>query len=102
MTGSTGTGVGDTAVPEPLHAAAEPRWPMATAVLAATVLHVGMPHRGRVPGWWVFPVVQLVLLGLLVAQDPGHQRPARVETAPGRDEAPILILIGGCRCPGLR
>jgi uncharacterized membrane protein len=57
--------VGDTA-------AAEPRWPMATAVLAATALYVGTPHRGRVPGWWVFPVVQLLLLGLLIAQDPGR------------------------------
>jgi len=45
---------------------------MATAVLAATILYVGMPHRGRVPGWWVFPVVQLALLGLLIAQDPGR------------------------------
>jgi hypothetical protein len=25
-----------------------------------------------VPGWWVFPVLQLVLLGLLIAQDPGR------------------------------
>jgi uncharacterized membrane protein len=45
---------------------------MATAVLAATVLYVGMPHRGRVPGWWIFPVLQLVLLGFLIAQDPGR------------------------------
>ena len=45
---------------------------MATAVLAATALYVGMPHRGRVPGWWVFPILQLVLLGLLIAQDPGR------------------------------
>ncbi|MDP9208150.1 MAG: hypothetical protein M3O65_06560, partial [Actinomycetota bacterium] len=52
--------------------AAEPRWPMATAVLAATVLYVGNPHRGRVPGWWIFPVIQLILLGLLIAQDPGR------------------------------
>jgi uncharacterized membrane protein len=52
--------------------AAEPRWPMATAVLAATILYLGTPHRGRVPGWWVFPVVQLILLGLLIAQDPGR------------------------------
>jgi hypothetical protein len=45
---------------------------MATAVLAATVLYVGTPHRGRVPGWWIFPAVQLVLLGVLIAQDPGR------------------------------
>jgi uncharacterized membrane protein len=45
---------------------------MATAVLAATILYVGMPHRGRVPGWWVFPVLQLLLLGLLITQDPGR------------------------------
>ena len=72
MTGSTGAGVGDTAAPEPLHATAEPRWPMATAVLAATLLYIGMPHRGRVPGWWLGPVLQLVLLGLLIAQDRGR------------------------------
>ena len=43
---------------------------MATTVLAATALYVGT-DRG-VPGWWVFPLVQLVLLGLLIAQDPGR------------------------------
>jgi uncharacterized membrane protein len=61
-----------TGAPEPPGPGAEPRWPMATAVLAATILYVGTPHRGRVPGWWIFPVVQLVLLGLLIAQDPGR------------------------------
>jgi uncharacterized membrane protein len=25
-----------------------------------------------VPGWWIFPVLQLVLLGLLITQDPGR------------------------------
>jgi uncharacterized membrane protein len=52
--------------------AAEPRWPMATAVVAATVLYVGMPHRGRVPGWWLGPVLQLGLLGILIVLDRGR------------------------------
>jgi uncharacterized membrane protein len=72
MSESTRSGLGGTAAPQPPNPAAEPRWPMATAVLAATILYVGMPHRGRVPGWWMFPVLQLVLLGLLIAQDPGR------------------------------
>jgi uncharacterized membrane protein len=45
---------------------------MATAVVAATVLYVGTPHRGRVPGWWIGPVLQLGLLGILIAQDRGR------------------------------
>ena len=68
----TRAGVSDTGEPGPPTAEAEPRWPMATAVLAATILYIGTPHRGRVPGWWIFPVVQLVLLMLLIAQDPGR------------------------------
>ena len=83
MSDSTRTGVGDTGAPGPPGAGAEPRWPMATAVLAATVLYVGTPHRGRVPGWWMFPVVQLVLLGFLIAQDPG-----RIDRRSPTDAAP--------------
>ena len=51
---------------------AERRWPMAAAVLAAAILQVGTPHRGRVPGWWVFPILELVLLVFLVVVDPGR------------------------------
>jgi hypothetical protein len=50
MRESTRTGVGETGAPEPAGAAAEPRWPMATAVLAATILFVGTPHSGRARG----------------------------------------------------
>jgi uncharacterized membrane protein len=72
MSESTRTGAGDRAAPGPPSAAAELRWPVVTAVLVATILYVGMPHRGRIPGWWLFPVLQLLLLGLLITQDPGR------------------------------
>jgi hypothetical protein len=39
---------------------------MAIAVLAATIRYIAVPHRGRIPWWWLFPVLQLVLLGLLI------------------------------------
>ena len=61
---------------------------MATAVLAATVLYVGMPHRGRIPGWWIFPVLQLVLLGFLIAQDPG-----RIDRRSASMHRPMVALL---------
>ena len=72
MSEATSTGVGDAGAQGSPGVVAEPRWPMATAVLAATILYIGMPHRGRVPGWWVGPVLQLVLLGVLIIQDRGR------------------------------
>jgi hypothetical protein len=45
---------------------------MAAAVLAAVALQVALPHRGRVPGWWIIPVLEIVLLATLIAQDPGR------------------------------
>ena len=45
---------------------------MAAAVLAAVMLQVGTPHRGRVPGWWIFPILEVVLLAFLVIGDPGR------------------------------
>ncbi len=55
---------------------AEPRWPMAVAVLVAILLQVGTPHRGRLPGWWVFPVLESVLLVVVILRDPGADRPS--------------------------
>ena len=78
----------DTGAPGSPGAGAEPRWPMAAAVLAATVLYVGMPHRGRVPGWWIFPVLQLVLLGFLIAQDPG-----RIDRRSASMHRPMVALL---------
>jgi hypothetical protein len=45
---------------------------MAAAVLAAAILQVGTPHRGRVPGWWLFPILEVVLLAVLMIGDPGR------------------------------
>ena len=50
----------------------ERRWPMSLAVLTAIALQVGTPKRGRVPGWWVFPMIELVLLIVLILRDPGR------------------------------
>ena len=45
---------------------------MAAAVLIATVLMVITPRRAAFPLWWIFPVVQLVMLGALILADPGR------------------------------
>ena len=51
---------------------AERRWPMALAVLAAIGLQVGTPHAGRLPGWWIVPVLEFALLGIILVVDPGR------------------------------
>ena len=51
---------------------AERRWPMALSVLVAILLQIGTPHRGRVPGWWLIPILEFGLLVVLVVQDPGR------------------------------
>ena len=50
----------------------ERRWPMAAAVLGATFLSVIAPRHDAVPFWWVFPVIQVVMLGALIIADPGR------------------------------
>jgi uncharacterized membrane protein len=72
MSEAIGTGAGDAGAPGSPEVAAERRWPMATAVLVATLLFIVTPHAGRVTGWWLGPALQLVLLGLLIAHDPGR------------------------------
>ncbi|WP_187282989.1 hypothetical protein [Streptomyces sp. MS191] len=50
----------------------EPRWPMASAVLAAMVLTMLLPDGLRLAPRWVFPVVEGALLLALIAGDPGR------------------------------
>jgi hypothetical protein len=45
---------------------------MAAAVLLAVVLQVGAPDKGKLQGWWIFPVLEVVLLGVVMVQDPGR------------------------------
>ena len=45
---------------------------MAVAVLAAVALQVVTPHRGRLPGWWLFPIIQVVVLAIIIIEDPGR------------------------------
>lgn len=45
---------------------------MAVAVIAATVLLVITPRHEAVKFWWIFPIIQLVMLGALIIADPGR------------------------------
>jgi len=56
--------------PEPVRG--EPRWPMVAAVLVALLLTLLRPGEVRVTPKWVLPAVELVLLGVLIARDPGR------------------------------
>jgi uncharacterized membrane protein len=48
----------------------ERRWPMAVAVLAATVMRLGLPPPYR--SHWPFAVVEVLLLAALIIGDPGR------------------------------
>jgi hypothetical protein len=52
--------------------AADARWPMAGAVIAAMVLTVLLPDRMRAGPNWALPLVEGILLGALIAGDPGR------------------------------
>ncbi|HUL85636.1 MAG TPA: hypothetical protein VLX89_09020 [Actinomycetota bacterium] len=74
--------------PEAVATRAERRWPMALAVLVTIGLQVGTPKAGRVTGGWIVPVLELLLLGVLVAVDPG-----RVDDVSARARRITLALI---------
>ena len=64
---SAGEGVG-----RPPYDRTERRWPTSLAVLVAIGLQVGTPAKGRLPIWWIFPVLEFAVLVLLVVIDPGR------------------------------
>ena len=63
---------GDVEPVTPTASRAEPRWPMALAVFVAILLQIGTPSRGRVQGWWLFPILEFVLLIVVIIRDPGR------------------------------
>jgi len=58
--------------PPPVTFRGERRWPMALAVLVAAILQIIVPHRGRIPVWYLFPALEIVLLACIVIADPGR------------------------------
>ena len=57
----------------------EPRWHMASAVVAAIVLTILMPDDVQLGPDWLLPVVEGALLVAIIASDPGTiDRPLRV------------------------
>ena len=62
----------DDAPPAPEEAiVAEPRWPMAGAVLAAMILTILLPEQIRWVPAWVLPAIEGALLLALILGDPG-------------------------------
>jgi hypothetical protein len=47
-------------------------WPVATAIVVVAGLHVAIPARYRVPPVWLLPALLFLLLGVLIAGDPGR------------------------------
>ena len=72
---------------------------MAAAVLLAVVLTVGTPHGGRVRGWWVFPILEVVLLAVVMIQDPG--RIDRRTVAGRRLTLALIAIMTVGTCAGL-
>jgi hypothetical protein len=45
---------------------------MSLAVLVTIVLQIVTPHAGRLKGWWIYPILEFLLLIILIARDPGR------------------------------
>jgi uncharacterized membrane protein len=53
----------------------EPRWAVTAAILVAVTLQLRLPHRLTLMPPWVLPVLELVLLGGLIAANPRRVEP---------------------------
>jgi len=57
---------------DPTAVTGEARWPMVAAVAVALILSLLRPDEVRVAPAWVLPAVEVVLLVVLIARDPGR------------------------------
>jgi uncharacterized membrane protein len=64
----------------------EPRWPSALAVAVMIALQFALPERLSAGPRWALPVIEVVLIGVLIAANPG-----RMERS-----SPVLRRIGLC------
>lgn len=78
----------DDATPPPVARTPERRWPMALAVLTTIAFQVVTPHAGRLVFWWVFPVLEFVLLAILIIRDPG-----RIDRRTSAQRRATIVLI---------
>ncbi|MEU8615202.1 hypothetical protein AB0C29_45175 [Actinoplanes sp. NPDC048791] len=50
----------------------EQRWPFALAIAVMIALQLTLPERYSLGAWWVLPAVEVVVIGALVAANPGR------------------------------
>jgi uncharacterized membrane protein len=50
----------------------EQRWPFALAIVVMIALQLTLPERYSMGAWWVLPAVEVVVIGALVAANPGR------------------------------
>lgn len=81
------SGASDRSAP-PAAVRAERRWPMALAVIVGIGLQIVEPHHGRLPFWWIFPILELAMLVLLLVVDPG-----RIDDRSARARRSTIALI---------
>jgi len=50
----------------------EQRWPFALAIVVMIALQLTLPEQYSMGAWWVLPAVEVVVIGALVAANPGR------------------------------
>ena len=50
----------------------EQRWPFALAIAVMIALQLTLPERYSLGAWWVLPAIEVIVIGTLVAANPGR------------------------------